>query len=186
MSADDQAANGRRRFLKQVLIAGGTLAVAGAGVLRPATAFARGDRAKAAAAAAPGPSLELDTGTRIGRWTVVEIRPVSDGGIPVIMAGDDGVQFQVELTKRDPDPGADRPVASTEQLALYLANGGGGNTATVEEHGLGVMALGSYLGEREKHGRMQLPSLLTLRERIALYRQQQARQESPAEQRPHG
>ena len=186
MSADDQATNGRRRFLKQVLIAGGTLAVAGVGVLRPATALARGRKAVEAGGAAP--TLELAAGTRLGRWTVVEVRPLSDGGIPVILAGDDGVEFQVELTRRDPDPGADRPVAVTEQLALYLSNGGGGNTATIEEHGLGVMTLAAHLAERERQGKLRLPSLLTLRERIAVYRQQaqQAQQDSTATERPHG
>lgn len=155
------------------------MAIVGAGVLRPATAWARRKAATTDATNTAVPSLELTPGTRIGRWNIVEVRQLTDGGIPVVMAGDDGVQFQVELTRRDPDE-TEKPVAVTEKVALYLSNGGGGNTATVEEHGLGVMALGAYLREHEDKGMLKLPPLMTLRERIEIYRQLEARKEGGA------
>jgi hypothetical protein len=48
-----------------------------------------------------------------------------------------------------------------------MNNGGKGSTATIEEHGLGAMALAQWLAHRETLGH-PVPALLTLRQRAPL------------------
>jgi hypothetical protein len=151
--ADSRA---RRHFLQGMLFAGGALAL-GAGALGRRSKKARGPFV-----AADDLFAELRTGTCIERWTIVAVCERTGGIIPVVMAGADGETFQVDIARRDPN-GA-RGVAETKTLALYLSNGGRGDTATVEEHGLGVMALAARLARREAQGAVA-PELLTLDER---------------------
>jgi hypothetical protein len=87
---------------------------------------------------------------QVDRWKILEVGPVERGVIPVAMQAADGSRFLVEIAGRS--AGGPRPVAETRRYALYLANGGDGNTATVEEHGLGVMALAAALRSREAAG----------------------------------
>jgi hypothetical protein len=104
---------------------------------------------------------ELHPGLRIGRYTVVKVGEVVAGGMPVLLRGRDGSQFGVDILRYDRrSPG----VARGGRLAVYLNNGGKGEKASVEEHGLGAMALAAWLAKREARGR-PVPSLLTLRER---------------------
>src|SRR5206468_2044916 len=129
----------------------GAMAV-GAGVLN----FRRGRRPSPslpfrAAGAQPAPALfgELRAGARLERWTIVDVQRVASGGIAVTMATEDGEPFQVDVLRRDDGaPG----VAQTRSLSLYLVNGGNGRVASVEEHGLGAMALAAWLDAREAAG----------------------------------
>jgi len=156
-------AQSRRSFIKLAMAAGGVAAAAGAGVYLP----------KHLRGAKNGPSSsvkalfgDLRPGTKIDRWTLVEIADVRAGCIPVLMAAADGTRFQVDIAQRDPE--GPKPVAETSTLALYLVNGGGGTTSTVEEHGLGVMALAAALKQREQAGAVA-PQLVKLRERKLRY-----------------
>jgi hypothetical protein len=152
-------AQSRRSFIKLAMAAGGVTAAVGAGVYLPKV-LQRGKNG-------PGPAVlalfgELRPGTKVDRWTIVEIADVRAGCIPVLMAAADGTRFQVDIADRD--PAGPKPVAETNTLALYLVNGGGGTTSTVEEHGLGVMALAAALKQREQAGAVP-PQLVKLRER---------------------
>jgi hypothetical protein len=140
------------------LVAGGAVAMGGLGLTwRPGRPRPHGPYLPADDLLA-----DLRPGTRFARWTVVAVHPRAGGLLPIELKGADGVPFQVDLARRDPE--GPRPVAETATLALYLSNGGRGDTATVEEHGLGVMALAARLQRREASG-AQAPQLLTLRER---------------------
>jgi hypothetical protein len=150
-------AQSRRTFFK---IAGGFAVVAGAGVLLPNYLKRKSH--------APGASVTalfggLHAGSKIDRWTIVEIADVHAGCIPVLMAAPDGTRFQVDIAQRDAE--GPKPVAETRDLALYLVNGGGGTTSTIEEHGLGVMALAAALKQREEQGAVAPTQLVKLRDR---------------------
>jgi hypothetical protein len=81
--------------------------------------------------------------------------------MPVLLRAPDGSQFSVDILRYDrKSPG----VARGGRLAVYLNNGGRGDKASVEQHGLGAMALAAWLSRREARG-CPVPSLLTLRKR---------------------
>ena len=104
---------------------------------------------------------DLEAGTRIAQWTLVSVGRIEAGAIAVVMATAQGEPFQVELLRRDPAlPG----VAETAQVGLYLRNFGAGRRRSVEEHGLGAMALAEALALREAAG-APVPPLVSLRER---------------------
>ncbi len=107
---------------------------------------------------------ELRPGLRLGRCTVVQVGAVSAGAVPVVLRTPSGEQFAVDILRHDRStPGVSRGGA----LAVYLNNNGSGRTASVEEHGLGAMALARWLALREAGGR-PVPALLTLRQRLPL------------------
>jgi len=97
---------------------------------------------------------------QVGRCTLVAVRPIKAGGVPVVLATPSGRTFHVDVLRHDPaTPG----VARGGSLGVYVRNAGGGTRATDEEHGLGAMALAQLLAKREAEGR-PIPALLTLRE----------------------
>jgi len=81
------------------------------------------------------------------RWTIVSIHELRHGAIPVVLADARGRRFQVDVLKRD---AADSAVAVAGGVALYLSNRGDGATGTLEEHGLGVMALATALRMQDR------------------------------------
>jgi len=104
---------------------------------------------------------ELKAGGRIAQWTLVSVGGIEAGAIAVEMATAQGERFVVELLRRDPAlPG----VAETAQVGLYLRNFGAGRRRSVEEHGLGAMALAQALAAREAAG-APVPPLVRLRDR---------------------
>lgn len=107
----------------------------------------------------------LPEGLRFGRWRVVAVHPVKYGAVPVILATRSGERFQVDILRRDRRHGAKQGVARTRHFALHLANVGRGVTPTREEHGVGILWLAALLRTREN--RVQVPALLTLRDRVA-------------------
>ena len=106
----------------------------------------------------------LPEGLRFGRWRVVAVHPVKYGAVPVILATRSGERFQVDILRRDRRQGAKQGVARTHHFALHLANVGRGVAPTREEHGLGILWLAALLRTRER--RVELPELLTLRDRL--------------------
>jgi hypothetical protein len=109
---------------------------------------------------APGLVPGLVPGLRVGRCTLVEVRAVELGGIPVVLRAPDGHLFEVDILRHDPaTPG----VARAGALGLYVRNNGTGTTSTHEEEGLGAIALAGVLA-REGADR-RTPRLRTLRER---------------------
>ena len=105
---------------------------------------------------------DLSPGTKVEQWTVVAVHPVRHGALPVVLAGEGGERFQVDVMARD--PGGPLGVANTETLSLFVANRGDGDTPTEESQGLGAMALAKALGERESNG-AKPPTLVTFAKR---------------------
>jgi hypothetical protein len=111
----------------------------------------------------------LTAGAQVERWRIVTVRGPQFGAIGVVLTGADGVQFQVDVLRRDRTPGAPPGVGHTPSLTCFLANRGDGSTATAEEQGLGAIALAAALSERELSGAPVPALLLTLRERNRRY-----------------
>jgi hypothetical protein len=135
-------------------------------VARPAAA-ASPRRANATAVApggAPSAFRDLVPGLTVGSCTLVEVGAIERGGVPIVLRAQGGDTFRVDALRHD---AATPGICRAGSLGLYLINQGTGSTQTNEEHGLGVMALGRLLEEREARGGA-VPQLLTLQERIAL------------------
>lgn len=105
----------------------------------------------------PGRTLE-------GRWTIEKVEGRRFGAIAILLRAADGSRAQVDVLRRNDAAGDPSPIATTDSLALYLSNRGNGGQPTVEEHGLGVMALSRALARREEAGNRP-PSLLSFAER---------------------
>jgi hypothetical protein len=107
------------------------------------------------------PFGEMQLGTPVGRCTLVAIRPVTDGRVPVVLRAPDGHEFLIEVLRHDPEaPG----IAHAGRLGVYLHNGGSGTKETHEEEGLGAMAFAELLAAREERG-LATPRLATIRDR---------------------
>ncbi|MCC6557474.1 MAG: hypothetical protein IT372_31370 [Polyangiaceae bacterium] len=111
-------------------------------------------RTAAAAVPPPAPGADaliapLGPGARFGRWVVRRVEPISRGAVNVMIAGEDGHEFRVEILARDTSPLAPRPPASTARFALHVCNGGDGGLATCEEQGLAAMALAEVVAANE-------------------------------------
>jgi hypothetical protein len=100
--------------------------------------------------ARPRPATDWLEGIHLARWKILEVGEIQRGVLPVAMQAHDGSRFIVEIAARSAS--GPRAVAETSRYALYLANGGDGNTSTVEEHGLGAMALAAALRSRDAAG----------------------------------
>lgn len=107
---------------------------------------------------------------QLGAWQVVEVRPLVAGAIPVRMRAPDGREFQVDVLRADPQ--GPRGVAQTGALALYLANGGRGDTPSREDEARGARLLAQRLAQVEaERGAPEIPGLLTLSQRLAAHSQ---------------
>lgn len=182
MSEQGSKVLGRREVLKSAGVA--TLVAASTALLAARRANAESEgrrmlrpsdpaRAGAPAIAPAGPEVlalfgPIQPGTRIGRWTVRAVHGVRMGAIPVVLASEEGEEFQVDVLRRDNAPGAPAAVGQARTLSVFVVNGGSGSTATLEEQGLGAMALAEALARREDEG-AAVPALLTLRERTARF-----------------
>ncbi len=156
----------RRGFIHGVGAAAGLVATASvtAGVTR---AKAQQDRAEVAALSGHLEALfgPLAHGGALETWHVVSVEGLRFGTIAVVMRAADGTHFQVDVLRRD-DTGI-AALAATDELELFLANRGDGSSETHEDHGLGLMALGRFLGTRGAHA--SVPGLLSHGERAALH-----------------
>ncbi len=173
--AKQRKSMGRRSFFTAVGASAGAVVIAkatGASAQdhAPAAGPIAATRPTAPAVAAPHivPAIlaPLRPGTRLDRWIVVHVHPVKLGAVPVVLVGEAGAPFQVDVLRRDPGVSG---VGESPSLAVYVANGGAGAQPTHEDHGLAAMALASYLTERERAG-APVPELLTHAQRTSRHR----------------
>jgi hypothetical protein len=120
----------------------------------------------------------LKPGSRLARWTMVDVKPVELGAVVVTLRGDDGHDFRVEIMARDTSPVAARPPAQTDRFAMHVCNGGDGWLPTVEEQGLAAMALAQIVASNERTA--VVDGLLTHAERIARHRDALLASNAPA------
>jgi len=180
-TTNHQSTVSRREILTGASVA--CVATATLGVNRPAAGAAAAESVHsggvAAASAAPvAAPVVLDrataallgplVGESIDRWRVVAVHATRSGGIPVVLETRAGVQFQVDILRRDASATATNGVATTQSLAVAVHNTGNGSVATVEEQGLGAMALAAALSARETAG-VPVPQLLTFAERAQMF-----------------
>ncbi|MGB1012762.1 MAG: hypothetical protein ACPG4T_01410 [Nannocystaceae bacterium] len=178
MSQDPKSQMSRR----QVLVSLGAVAsvaaiggIAGFGSNEPGVALdhAQPDNGEGkpleTASATPSPfGKALPHGAKLGAWQIERVLPVTLGAIPVVMRGQGGERFQVDILARDYAEGSASGVANTSKMSLFVANNGSGACATCEDHGLGAMMLGRYLALCETRG-LRVPRLMTHATRNARY-----------------
>lgn len=98
--------------------------------------------AELASAVAP-----LGAGSRLGRWSVERVLPVAAGAQSLVLRDEAGRSFQLDVCLRA--PGVSSP-GGTERFQVFVANGGDGATATVEDHGLAAMAVAEVIRANEQ------------------------------------
>jgi hypothetical protein len=126
------------------------------GAAAPIIGVGRGKRRRGTAKA----PIDLAPGTELGPCALVRVEPVSRGRIPVVLSDGEGREATVHVYAHE----AGRPgVARAGALGVYVANGGDGDVATNEAHGLGAMALAQLLEARQADGWVP-PKLATLTE----------------------
>jgi hypothetical protein len=109
------------------------------------------------------PSRALKPGARFGRWKVAAVTPFA-GALLVEVEGASSGRFTLEVMARDDAGDAVQPVAKTKSLAVFVRNGGNGNTTTDEDQGLAAITLARRL---ELAGEDALAKgLLTHRQRL--------------------
>jgi hypothetical protein len=106
-------------------------------------------------------STDVPAGTTLHTSAVVRVLGERDGVLPIVIADRHGTEFEVEVMRFD---AATPGVARAGSLAVYVNNGGDGDTATHEEHGLAAMALATEIARRESRGDA-VAKLRSLRER---------------------
>lgn len=167
----------RREVLKGLAAAGGAIAVGTAVSARALTPSHEANNSAQEKPVQPSRVQEtglseearsflghIQPGAQIGRWTVSSVHDVRMGAVSVVLQTAEGHTFQVDVLKKDTGIGAPGSVADAGSVSVFVANAGNGSKATVEEHGLGAMALAKELELRIQRG-AQPPRLLTLRER---------------------
>lgn len=110
----------------------------------------------------------LGPGEKIARWKVEAIRPLAEGAVTVVVAGEDQRSFQLEILARDPSPIAPRAPGETSRFAIYVRNGGDGFVPTDEEQGLAAMALAEIV--RRNEAKVSAEGFLTHEGRFAKHR----------------
>jgi hypothetical protein len=106
-------------------------------------------------------STDVPAGTPLHTSALVRVLDERDGTLPIVIVDGQGAEFEVEVMRFDPSaPG----VARAGSLAVYMNNGGNGDIATHEEHGLAAMALAAEISRREAGGKA-VAKLVSLRER---------------------
>ena len=114
-----------------------------------------------AARASGALSTDVPAGTKLHTSALARVLDERDGTLPIVIADRHGTEFEVEVMRFDPSaPG----VARAGSLAVYVNNGGDGDIATHEEHGLAAMALAAEIARREAAGKA-VAKLVSLRER---------------------
>ncbi|MCY1058376.1 hypothetical protein [Nannocystis sp. SCPEA4] len=103
---------------------------------------------------------------RTGEWRVEQVMPLTAGAVPVLMRTPKGQRFQVDLMRAEAE--GPRAVAHAGELALYLANGGGGDRPSTAEEVQGARVLAERLTQlAAERGAPAIAGLLTLSERLA-------------------
>jgi len=92
----------------------------------------------------------LAVGTQLNRVTVSAIG-VDQRGVGVVTLGDDrGHQWFAELARRSEQDATLNPVAISRQYALYLRNGGTGDTPTDDHVARAVMTIANHVKQNEQ------------------------------------
>lgn len=106
----------------------------------------------------------------LGTWRVEQVMPLVAGAVPVLLRSPEGKRVQVDVMRADPEgPPA---IAQAGALALYVVNGGAGDTPSGAAETHGARALAARLAEIEAEGGLPaIPGLLTLSERMSAHRQ---------------
>jgi hypothetical protein len=107
----------------------------------------------------------LAPGSRLGRWRIERVLPLTDGATSVVLSDAAGAMFQLDICRRDPEPVSPRGPGVCERFEIFLANGGNGSTGTHEDHGLAAMALSEVV--RGNESSVSTEHFLTLKERVA-------------------
>jgi hypothetical protein len=144
-----------RRSLVGAIGAGA--AIAAAGIASRASASVAANASGAALPASSEPVemradwlvAPLVAGSSLGAWEVVEVLPLTDGALSVVMRDARGERFQLDVCARDDSPGAPRSPGASERLQIFVANVGDGARATFEDHGLAAMALAEIVRANE-------------------------------------
>ena len=151
--------------------------------------FASADSARRASGSRPAPPapvgqdrcplLEpLVVGSRLGRWTVVCVAVAHAGAVTVGLADASRRRFFVDVCARDSGLGALRAPAHTDRYDLFLANSGDGNRPSREDDGQAALALAEIVKTNEH--RVLMHGMLTMRDRLARFRDQVGRAYIPA------
>jgi hypothetical protein len=107
----------------------------------------------------------LAPGGLLGPWQVERLVELHSGAASVVLKDAAGVAFQLDICARDDAKGALVPPGRSERFDVYLANGGTGEKASFEHHGLAAMAIADVL--RQNEAVLANPGYRTLRERLA-------------------
>lgn len=146
-----------RRFMVHAMGVGAAAAAAGVGAR---VAQSGAEAAEAAEPASGTPLLDstrekseeliapLAAGSTLGRWTIERVLPVENGAASVVVVDAAGSRFQLDICARDEQEPRNGP-AQTLHFEVFLANGGDGDTATFEDHGLAAMALADVIRHNE-------------------------------------
>jgi hypothetical protein len=87
----------------------------------------------------------LRAGSKLARWTIVEVQPLLHGALTVVVRGEGEHTFAVEVLARDSSPLSIKPPAETQHFAVHVRNGGDGWQPTVEDQGLAAMTLAQVI-----------------------------------------
>jgi hypothetical protein len=148
----------RRKVLVAVGVATGAVVMgvvpglgAGPGSARALAQYGQRRRARERLVVPAGDRFELlgeslRGGTRVAFGTIEAVLPISAGAVPVVMRTPAGERFQVDVLRRDPKGPAG--VADTNELSLFIANRGDGETPTAEAQAHAARGLAAWIGER--------------------------------------
>jgi hypothetical protein len=107
----------------------------------------------------------LRPGYQLHEWQLEKAAPLSHGAVELVMSGAQGELFQLDVCARDDAPDASLPPGRSEHFDVFLANGGQGDVATRERHGIAAMAIADLI--RNNEPKVDRSGFLTLRERLA-------------------
>jgi hypothetical protein len=108
----------------------------------------------------------LAAGVRLGSWRVERLSELEDGAASLVLRDAAGFTFQLDVCARDHAEGALVPPGRSAHFDVYLANGGRGDTASFEHHGLAAMAVADVI--RKNEATFDRTGYRTLRERLSI------------------
>jgi hypothetical protein len=91
----------------------------------------------------------LGAGSKLARWTIVEVQPLLHGALTLIVRGEGEHTFAIEVLARDHGPLRIKPPAETQRFAVHVRNGGDGWQPTVEDQGLAAKTLAQIIAKNE-------------------------------------
>lgn len=109
----------------------------------------------------------LRVGSELGSWRLHSMTDVRTGAITVSLSDEKGQTYPIDLCLRDDAPGAAVPPARTTFFDVFAANGGKGDTPTLEQHGLAAMALAEVIRSNEHH--VTVGGVMTQQDRIRTF-----------------